>query len=65
MKGLTQFWYKVVIVDVMYAFVILHNMIVEHEGGRITVWGVDELDLAPTWRPRPTFEDYRRATMSF
>ena len=26
----------------MYARIILHNMIVEHEGGRVTDWGDDE-----------------------
>ena len=35
-KGPTRFWYKDVIADVMYACIILHNMIVEHEGGRVT-----------------------------
>ncbi|XP_047961466.1 uncharacterized protein LOC125206223 [Salvia hispanica] len=41
-KGPTRFWYKDVIADVMYACIILHNVIVEHEGGRVTDWGDDE-----------------------
>ncbi|XP_047951824.1 uncharacterized protein LOC125197155 [Salvia hispanica] len=43
LKGLTRFWYKDVIADVMYACIILHKMIVEHEGGRVTELGDDEV----------------------
>ncbi|XP_047979165.1 uncharacterized protein LOC125221078 [Salvia hispanica] len=41
-KGPARFWYKDVIADVMYVCIILHNMLVEHEGGRVTDWGDDE-----------------------
>ncbi|XP_047978630.1 uncharacterized protein LOC125220510 [Salvia hispanica] len=41
-NGPTRFWYKEVIADVMYAYIILYNMIVEHEGGSVTDWGDDE-----------------------
>ncbi|XP_047949293.1 uncharacterized protein LOC125195140 [Salvia hispanica] len=42
MKGSARFWYKEVIADVMYAGIILHNMIVKHEGGSVTDWADDE-----------------------
>ena len=42
MKGPTRFWFKEVIADVMYACIILHNMIVKHEGGSVTDWADDE-----------------------
>ncbi|XP_047942960.1 uncharacterized protein LOC125189766 [Salvia hispanica] len=35
-KGPTCFWYKEVIADVMYACIIMHNMIVEQEHGHVT-----------------------------
>ena len=41
-KGPTRFWYKDVIADVMYACIILHNMIVEQEAGHVTDWADDE-----------------------
>ncbi|XP_047940286.1 uncharacterized protein LOC125187696 [Salvia hispanica] len=41
-KGPTRFWFKEVIADVMYACIILHNMIVKQEGGSVTDWGDDE-----------------------
>ncbi|XP_047975283.1 uncharacterized protein LOC125217789 [Salvia hispanica] len=41
-KGPARFWYKEVIADVMYACIILHNMIVKHECGRVIDWGDDE-----------------------
>ena len=41
-KGPTRFWYKEVIADVMYACIIMHNMIVEQERGHATDWVDDE-----------------------
>ncbi|XP_047949147.1 uncharacterized protein LOC125194981 [Salvia hispanica] len=41
-KGPTRLWFKEVIADVMYACIILHNMIVEQEAGHVTDWGDDE-----------------------
>ncbi|XP_047942941.1 uncharacterized protein LOC125189745 [Salvia hispanica] len=41
-KGPTRFWYKEVIADVMYACIIMHNMIVEQERGHVTDWVDDE-----------------------
>ncbi|XP_047949176.1 uncharacterized protein LOC125195012 [Salvia hispanica] len=41
-KGPVHFWFKEVIADVMYACVIMHNMIVEQEVGRVTDWVDDE-----------------------
>ena len=41
-KGPTRFWYKEVIADVMYACIIMHNMIVEQERGHVTNWVDDE-----------------------
>ncbi|XP_047951342.1 uncharacterized protein LOC125196764 [Salvia hispanica] len=37
-KGPARFWYKEVIADVMYACIIMHNMIVEQERGHVTDW---------------------------
>ncbi|XP_047979016.1 uncharacterized protein LOC125220931 [Salvia hispanica] len=42
MKGPARFWYKDVIADVMYACIIMHNMIVEQERGHVTNWVDDE-----------------------
>ncbi|XP_047949255.1 uncharacterized protein LOC125195101 [Salvia hispanica] len=42
LKGPTRFWYKEVIADVMYACIIMHNMIVEQERGHVTDWVDDE-----------------------
>ncbi|XP_047947137.1 uncharacterized protein LOC125193396 [Salvia hispanica] len=41
-KGPVRFWYKDVIADVMYACIIMHNMIVEQERGHVTNWVDDE-----------------------
>ncbi|XP_047978831.1 uncharacterized protein LOC125220727 [Salvia hispanica] len=41
-KGPARFWYKEVIADVMYACIIMHNMIVEQERGHVTNWVDDE-----------------------
>ncbi|XP_047948877.1 protein ALP1-like [Salvia hispanica] len=41
-KGPMHFWFKEVVADVMYACIILHNMIVEQQGGSVTDWGDDE-----------------------
>ncbi|XP_047960040.1 uncharacterized protein LOC125205253 [Salvia hispanica] len=41
-KGPTRFWYKEVIADVMYACIIMHNMIVEQERGHVTDWVDDD-----------------------
>ena len=41
LKGPARFWYTEVIADVMYACIIMHNMIVEQERGHVTNW-VDE-----------------------
>ena len=41
-NGPARFCYKEVIVDVMYACIILHNMIVEDEGTRVTDWRDEE-----------------------
>ena len=52
-----RFWYKEVIADVMYACIIVHNMIV----GKVQespTGAMMKVDLAPARRPRPTFEDY-------
>ncbi|XP_047961879.1 uncharacterized protein LOC125206682 [Salvia hispanica] len=35
-KGPTRLWFKEVIADVMYACIILHNMIVKQEAGHVT-----------------------------
>ncbi|XP_047947362.1 uncharacterized protein LOC125193576 [Salvia hispanica] len=37
-----HFWYKEVIADVLYACIIMHNMIVEQEHGHVTDWVDDE-----------------------
>ena len=42
MKGPTRFWFKEVIADVIYACIIMHNMIVEQEVGYVTDWVDDE-----------------------
>ena len=42
MKGPTRFWFREDIADVMYACIILHNMIVEQEVGHVTDWADDE-----------------------
>ncbi|XP_047949010.1 uncharacterized protein LOC125194837 [Salvia hispanica] len=41
-KGPARFWFKEVIADVMYACIIMHNMIVEQEVGHVTDWVDDE-----------------------
>ncbi|XP_047943195.1 uncharacterized protein LOC125190037 [Salvia hispanica] len=41
-KGPTRFWYKEVIADVMYACIIMHNIIAEQERGHVTDWVDDE-----------------------
>ncbi|XP_047961358.1 uncharacterized protein LOC125206098 [Salvia hispanica] len=41
-KGPARFWYKDVIADVMYACIIMHNMIVEQKRGHVTDWVDDE-----------------------
>ncbi|XP_047943144.1 uncharacterized protein LOC125189981 [Salvia hispanica] len=41
-KGPTRFWFKEIIADVMYACIIMHNMIVEQEVGHVTDWIDDE-----------------------
>ncbi|XP_047965897.1 protein ALP1-like [Salvia hispanica] len=41
-KGSARLWFKEVIADVMYACIILHNMIVEQEAGHVTDWADDE-----------------------
>ncbi|XP_047979351.1 uncharacterized protein LOC125221271 [Salvia hispanica] len=41
-KDPTRSWYKEVIADVMYACIIMHNMIVEQEVGHVTDWVDDE-----------------------
>ncbi|XP_047948792.1 uncharacterized protein LOC125194577 [Salvia hispanica] len=41
-KGSARFWFKEVITDVMYACIIMHNMIVEQEVGHVTDWVDDE-----------------------
>ncbi|XP_047979207.1 uncharacterized protein LOC125221126 [Salvia hispanica] len=38
----TRFWFKEVIADVIYACIIMHNMIVEQEVGYVTDWVDDE-----------------------
>ncbi|XP_042044485.1 uncharacterized protein LOC121796903 [Salvia splendens] len=43
----TNFWYKAVIVDVMYTSIILHNMIVNDEGARVTEWDDEEARPSP------------------
>ncbi|XP_047943197.1 uncharacterized protein LOC125190040 [Salvia hispanica] len=41
-KGPARFRFKEVIADVMYACIIMHNMIVEEEVGHVTDWVDDE-----------------------
>ncbi|XP_047961763.1 uncharacterized protein LOC125206561 [Salvia hispanica] len=41
-KGPVCFWFKEVIVDVMYVCIIMHDMIVEQEIGHVTNWVDDE-----------------------
>ena len=41
-KGPARFWFKEVIADVMYACIIMNNMIVEQEVGHVTDWVDDE-----------------------
>ncbi|XP_047943190.1 uncharacterized protein LOC125190032 [Salvia hispanica] len=41
-KGPTRLWFKEVTADVMYACIILHNMIVEQKVGHVTDWVDDE-----------------------
>lgn len=40
--GPARFWYQSCIADVMYSCIILHNMIVDDEGTRVTDWGDEE-----------------------
>ncbi|XP_042026426.1 uncharacterized protein LOC121773600 [Salvia splendens] len=41
-KGSTHSWYKHHIANVMYACIILHNMIIHDEGQRASDWSDDE-----------------------
>ena len=41
-KDPAHVWFKEVIADIMYACIILHNMIVEQEVGHVTDWIDDE-----------------------
>ncbi|XP_047938127.1 uncharacterized protein LOC125185608 [Salvia hispanica] len=52
-KGPTRFWYKDVIADVMYACIIMHNMIVEQERGHVTNWVDDEPESSSSTATSP------------
>ncbi|XP_047979149.1 uncharacterized protein LOC125221063 [Salvia hispanica] len=45
LKGLTRLWYEDCIADVMYACLIMHNMIVENEGPELTDWANEDADV--------------------
>ena len=53
MKGPTRLWYKEVIADVMYACIIMHNMIVEQEREHVTDWVDDEAGSSPSTATSP------------
>ncbi|CAN1302976.1 Protein ALP1-like [Linum perenne] len=42
--GAARFWHRQKLKDIMYACVILHNMIVENEGNAISTWSDDDVD---------------------
>ncbi|XP_047961986.1 uncharacterized protein LOC125206808 [Salvia hispanica] len=52
-KGPARFWYKEVIADVMYACIIMHNMIVEQERGHVTNWVDDEVGSSSSTATSP------------
>ncbi|XP_042465657.1 uncharacterized protein LOC122048118 [Zingiber officinale] len=41
-KGPGRFWYKDNLKDIMYTYIILHNMIIENEGDAVVNWSDDE-----------------------
>ncbi|XP_047979045.1 uncharacterized protein LOC125220962 [Salvia hispanica] len=41
-RGLARFWFKHYIVNVMYACIILHNIIINDEGPGVVDWSDDE-----------------------
>ncbi|CAN1297164.1 Protein ALP1-like [Linum perenne] len=43
-RGAARFWHRQKLKDIMYACVILHNMIVENEGNAISTWSDDDVD---------------------
>ena len=43
MKGPTRLWYEDCIADVMYACIIMHNMIVENKGPELTDWAAEDV----------------------
>ncbi|XP_047978853.1 protein ALP1-like [Salvia hispanica] len=42
-KGAARDWHRPLIADIMYACIIIHNMIVEDEGENVTLWSDDPL----------------------
>ena len=41
-KGSTHLWYADCIADIIYACIIMHNMIVENEGAELTEWANED-----------------------
>ncbi|XP_047979092.1 uncharacterized protein LOC125221010 [Salvia hispanica] len=42
-KGAARGWHCPIIVDIMYAYIIMHNMIVEYEEENVTFWSDNPL----------------------
>ncbi|XP_042012017.1 protein ALP1-like [Salvia splendens] len=57
-KGPTRSSYRYHIANVMYACIILHNMIIHDEGTRAGDWSDDEADRAQVMQPHRPFEVY-------
>ncbi|KAG6410878.1 hypothetical protein SASPL_128951 [Salvia splendens] len=47
-KGPTRLWHVDCIADIMYACIIMHNMIVEDEGVQLTDWAKDDNEAGPS-----------------
>ena len=55
-KGPTWLWYDDCIADVMYACIIMHNMIVENEDPELTDWANEDAAGLSMARPPPMYE---------
>ncbi|XP_042415324.1 uncharacterized protein LOC122004511 [Zingiber officinale] len=61
-RGPTRYWYRKKLKQTMLACIILHNMIVEDEGGHVTNWYNEEGDepAQPIHGSNRGFQDYLR-----
>ena len=57
-KGPTRSWYRHHIANVMYACIILHNMIIHDEGRAASQWSDDEAAPSAGHAARRSFEVY-------